>query len=66
MESMLIHTGVWQSYGQAKGVIVADHVHERTDGFVAIGVTEGTWRGLRLFVVPIEFGCFFFVRMAVL
>jgi hypothetical protein len=34
--------GVWQYYGQAKNVIAAENIFQRTDGFIAIGVNEGT------------------------
>ena len=36
-------TGVLQFYGQAMESIVAEHVHERTDGFISIGTVEGTY-----------------------
>ena len=35
-------TGVLQFYGQAMESIVAQHTHERTDGFVSIGTVEGS------------------------
>jgi hypothetical protein len=36
-------TGVLQFYGQAMESIVAQHRHERTDGFISIGTCEGTY-----------------------
>jgi hypothetical protein len=38
--NFIADTGVLQMYGQAFEVIVAEHVHERTDGIVSFGVTE--------------------------
>ena len=40
-KNFIADTGVLQMYGQAFEVIVAEHVHERTDGIVSYGVTEG-------------------------
>lgn len=41
--NFIADTGVLQFYGQAMESIVAEHRHERTDGFISIGTCEGTY-----------------------
>ena len=42
-KNYIADTGVLQFYGQAMESIVAQHTHERTDGFISIGTVEGTY-----------------------